>query len=101
MDKNLYKKPETPDFGNPNVQKTFVDEAHASAELLQKEIEVNKTEQVLLEKRIQMMQEFSNDLPASDPQYSMLLASIQMDRIEIDELKLRETILVQELTEMY
>lgn len=101
MDKNLYKRPETPDFGNPNVQKAFIEEAHTSAELIQKEIEVNKTEQVLLEKRIQMMHEFSNDLPASDPQYSMLLASIQMDRIEIDELKLRETILVQKLTEMY
>ena len=99
MNKNLYTKPETPDFANPNVQKVFVEAAHSSVDLIQKEIEVNKIEQLLLEKRIQMMREFINDVAASDPQYSMLVAAVQMDRIELDELRLREMVLVQKLSE--
>ena len=91
----LFKKPDTPDFSNPHIQKLFIEETESQIELVKKEIEVNQAEQLLLGQRIQMMNGFINDLPSSDPQYSMLLVQLQMDRIEIDELKSRESTLVE------
>ena len=99
MDNNLFKRAETPDFENPQVRQNFADSTESTEELLKKEIEVNQTQQLLLQKRIDMSTSFADDLPASDPQYSMCLRTIQMDRIELDELKARERILVQKLTE--
>ena len=97
MDNNLFKKPETPDFSNPAIQKSFIEEAHTGPELIKKELEVNGAEQVLLDKRIQMMKSFVNELPSSDPQYGMLLTQIQMDQIEMDEMKLRQKNLSERL----
>ena len=87
----------SPDFSNPAVQKAFVEEAQDSKALMQKEFDVNQAEQNLLKKRIDLMKQLINDLPSSDPQYSMLLAQVQMDQIEMDELKVRETVLIQRL----
>lgn len=99
MDQNLFQHPEVPDFQNPSTQKSFIEETKSNIELLQKELQVNQAEQVLLEKRIQMMKEFANDLPASDPQYNMLLTAVQMDQIELDELKLRKSMLLTKISE--
>lgn len=99
MDKNLYKKKEPKDFSNPGTQKAYIEEARSGAELIRKEMIVNQTEQVLLAKRIQMLREFLNDLPASDPQYNMCILTAEMDEIELNELKLREMILEQRLDE--
>ncbi len=93
------KKEITPNFSNPSIQQSFVQDTHDSKTLMQKELDVNQTEQILLQKRVQMMKEFINDLPASDPQYSMMIAQLQMDQIEMDELKTREAFLVQKLSE--
>ncbi len=92
------KKEETPDFSHPATQQAFVQEAHDFRLLTQKELEVNQAEQVLLHQRIEIMKEFVNDLPSTDPQYSMLLAQIQMDQIELDELKIRSAFLLQKLS---
>ncbi|MBM3184321.1 MAG: hypothetical protein FJZ64_03340 [Chlamydiae bacterium] len=98
MNNNLFKKPESADFSKPHVQRSFLEETYSSDELIKKELEVNKSEQLLLNQRLQMMGSFLNELPASDPQYSMLLAQIQMDKIELSELKLREINLTERLT---
>lgn len=92
------KKDETPNFSNPNVQQTFVQQTHDSKSLMQKEIVVNQAEQNLLSKRIALMKQLINDLPSSDPQYSMLLMQVKMDQVELDELKIRETLLSQQLS---
>ncbi len=93
------KKENAPDFSKPDVRQSFVQDAHDSKALMQKELSVNQAEQVLLNQRLQMMKGFTNELPSSDPQYSMLLAQIQMDQVELDELKTRETLLIQKLSE--
>ncbi len=96
MDSPL-KKETTPDFINAKVQQAFVQDAQNSADLLHKEILVNLAEQNLLVERIRLMNEFVNDLPSSDPQYSMILTQVQMDQIELDELKRREDSIVEQI----
>lgn len=95
----LPKKESAPDFSNPAIQQEFVYDISDSKSLLQKELNINQAEQNLLQQRISMMKSFINDLPASDPQYSILLTQVQMDQIEMDELKTRETLLIQKITE--
>ena len=99
MPRYLFRRPETPDLSNPAIQKLFVEEVSSGYDLVEKELAVNLSSQNLLEKRIRMMQSFVNDLPSSDPQYSMLLIQIQMDRVELDELKLRSSFLREQITE--
>ena len=92
-------KENAPNFSNPAVRQAFVQETHSSKELMQKELDVNQAEQVLLKQRVELMKSFVNDLPSSDPQYSMLLIQVQMDQVEMDELKIRESFLIHKLTE--
>lgn len=93
------KKENAPDFSNPAVQQAFVQDTKTSKSLMQKELDTNQAEQILLNQRIGLMKSFVNDLPSSDPQYSMLLTQIQMDQLELDELKIRSTLLIQSLSE--
>jgi len=85
------------DFSDPAIQQAFVQNTENSKDLLQKELSVNQAEQILLTKRIQLMKSFINDLPSFDPHYSMMIAQVQMDQIEIDELKVREAFLRNQL----
>lgn len=96
MDSPL-KKETTPDFINAKAQQAFVQDAQNGADLLHKEILVNLAEQNLLVERIRLMKEFVNDLPSSDPQYSMILTQVQMDQIELDELKRREDSIAEQI----
>lgn len=97
MDKPLFRINETPDFNKQADQDAFLQGMKTSQDLIQKELNVNQSEQTLLGKRIEMMKGFINDLPASDPQYHMLLIQIQMDQIELNELKVRESLLNKSL----
>lgn len=92
-----FYKEDTPNFSDPEMRRAFVQGSQTSKELIQKELDVNRAEQILLRKRIEIMKCFINDLPSSDPQYSMLAAQVQMDQLEIDELKIRETFFIQNL----
>lgn len=93
MEKLPFKKYQPPDFKDPAVQKAFIEEVKQGKELLQKELDINASQQNLLKKRIAMMKDFLNLLPASDPQYSVLRLQLQMDQIELDELISRALIL--------
>ena len=94
MEKPIFKKHIPPDFNHPAVQQGFIENITDDLDLLQKELSVNQSEQLLLTKRIEMMQGFVNDLPKSDPQYSMLLIQIEMDQIELAELRVRAKLLM-------
>lgn len=95
----FYHRESSPDFGNPAERNEFAQGAENMNSLIQKELSVNKEEQELLEQRIRMMKEFVNDLPSSDPQYSMMLTSMKMDQIELDELKIRASLLLKKSQE--
>lgn len=94
------KKENAPNYSNPIVQQAFIQDAKDGKSLSQKELEVTLAEQNLLSKRILMMKDFLNEIPSSDPQYSMLVLQIKMDQVEFDELKIRETLLIQRIEEL-
>jgi len=80
-----------------SVEQTQTAKSKNALSLLQKELIVNHSEQLMLKKRMQLMQEFMNDLPSHDPQYSMIAVAIQADKIELDELQLRANALLQKM----
>ena len=97
MQPSLKKKDLPPDFSKAEVRQAYVLEAHNGSALLHKEIDVNRAEQGLLVERIRLMTGLINDIPESDPEYSILLTQTQMDQIELDELKQREKTIGEKL----
>lgn len=93
-----FKKPQAPDFSLRTTQEAFLEQISDQKELLQKELDVNQAEQLLLQRRIQTMKELLNDLSTSDPHYSSLSNQMLMDQIELDELKSREVTIKQKIT---
>lgn len=79
------------------MQEEPFDETQSDRELLQKELSVNQAQQVLLKQRLARCRSVLNDLPPSDLQYNTLLAQVQMDQIELDELKVRASLLQEQL----
>lgn len=78
----------------------YLENIQSSKELLQKELDTNRAEQNLLKKRMDLMNEFVNTIPSFDPQYSSTLYQIDMDQVEIDELRFRESLIIDKLTEL-
>ena len=66
-------------------------------DLLKQEIDVNFQEQVLVNKRISIIKETFNTMPNTDPEYAILLTQLEMDQIQLDELKFRENALKSSL----
>ena len=64
-----------------------LDKSLKRKELLQEELDTNVQEQVIVNKRIQLLKEFMKNIPITDPQYSILNTQLEMDRIDLDELK--------------
>ncbi|HEV7737055.1 MAG TPA: hypothetical protein VGO47_06760 [Chlamydiales bacterium] len=83
-----------------SFEQAYVSGIPDASSLLQKELTVNHTEQILLKKRMQLMQEFMNDLPSYDPQYSMIAVAIEADKIELDELQVRARSILQKIEEI-
>lgn len=92
-----FKKELTPNFSKPEDLQAFILDTPNGAALLKKEIDVNRVEQQLLFQRISMMETRINEMPSYNPEYSTLLTQTQMDKIELDELKRREEIIVEQL----
>ena len=93
MEEPILKKP-TPSF-DPRI---YVNEVQSQIELFQKELHINEAEQRLLLERIRLMREFLSDLPATDPQYHTLVSQIEMDQIELEELKARRILLEEQIS---
>ncbi len=66
-------------------------------DLLRQEIEVNLQEQILVNKRINLIKETFKNISNTDPDYAVLLTQLEMDQIQLDELKSRENILKSKL----
>ena len=92
------EKERVPDFSKKAEQKVYVHDTHSYKDLILKELDVNRGEQTLLKQRIERMSSFVNDLPSSDPQYSMIRIQVEMDKVEMDELRIRETVLLENLS---
>lgn len=91
-------KEPSPNFSDQTFQNQYVEDTKSGKELLQKELDVNQAEQELLKKRVSLMRDFLNDIPSSDPQYGMISTSLQMDLVELDELKARQEQLINRLS---
>jgi hypothetical protein len=84
-------KEPSPNFNNPAYQQEFLKDTQNLTAVLQKELDLNRAEQTLLQQRIQLLRDFINDLPSSDPQYAIMSMQMRLDEIELDELKIRAT----------
>jgi len=89
--------PNKSDLAKRAFEQAYIHDTKDEHRLLEKELILIATEQNLLKQRIRTMESFVNDLPTYDPQYSMLLTTIKMDQIELDELAIRKASLVQKL----
>jgi hypothetical protein len=66
-------------------------------DLLRKEIDVSKEQEIVLKKRLKLMNESLEELPSTDPAYFTLNYQIEVDLIALDELKRRREQLVLRL----
>ena len=94
---SFFKEENSANFTPPSVPPPLTQDDQSQKVMLQKELDVNLVEQNLLQQRILMTKSFINDLASSDPQYSMLCIQVKMDLIEIDELKRREAVIIEQI----
>lgn len=90
MQKPLFKRNEDPSIASLQYQNQFIEEAKTPKDLVQKELTVNKLYQQEIQKRIHILKESIQKLPHHDPNISFFMTQLEMDRIELDELKIRE-----------
>ena len=67
-----------------------LDEKTRQLNLLKEELEVNLQEQILVNKRISLIKETFKTMPNTEGDYAILLTQVEMDQIQLDELKHRE-----------
>jgi len=77
-----------------------LDEKSKQIDLLKQEIDVNMQEQVLVNKRITLIKDTFKTIPNTDPEYAILLTQLEMDQIQLDELKYRENSLKSSLRDI-
>jgi len=91
---DLSKKKQT---SEEKFQQAFLQDIHSGKSLIEKELIVISSEEILLKHRIGMLKEFIRNLPAGDPQYGLVVAAMEMDQIEIDSLEVRRLYLLRSL----
>lgn len=70
-----------------------LDKKSRQIDLLKQEIDVNIQEQILVNKRISLIKDTFKTMPSTEPEYAILLTQLEMDQIQLDELKSRENLL--------
>ena len=88
------------DFDSNDFTIKPLDEKSRQIDLLKQEIDVNFQEQVLVNKRISLIKETFETLPNTDPEYAIFLTQLEMDQIQLDELKFRENALNSRLQDL-
>jgi hypothetical protein len=96
----MHENPNKSDLSRKAFEQAYIYDTKDEKHLLQKELVLIQMEQTLLDQRIQTMKSFVSDLPTHDPQYSMILTTIKMDQIELDELATRKISLLQKIEEV-
>ena len=85
------------DFESNDFTINPLDEKSRQIDLLKQEIDVNTQEQVLVNKRLTLIKDTFKAMPNTDPEYAILLTQLEMDQIQLDELKFRENALKSSL----
>jgi len=98
VNKKSFSKPEGSDFSNENAFYSFAENIHSDQDLIQKELALGRAREMLLAQRIETAKSLMNDTSTNDPQYLTLFTQIQMDQIELIELKFREEDLKKHLS---
>jgi len=68
----------------------YLDQNSRALAILQEELDVNLQEQILVKKRMRVIKDSFKEIPNTDPEYALLFTQLEMDQIELDELKYRE-----------
>jgi hypothetical protein len=80
--------------GNPNdfTINKLDDKARKSA-LFKQELDIIQQEQIYVKKRIDLLKETLKEIPSTLPDYAILIAQLEMDQIQLDELQNKEEII--------
>jgi hypothetical protein len=57
--------------------------------ILKNDLEVNAEEQVIINKKLMILQDTINETPNTDPSFALIQTQINMNKIELDEIKIR------------
>jgi hypothetical protein len=66
-------------------------------DILRKDLEVNTEEQVIINKKLMILQDTINETANTDPSYALIQTQINMNQIELDEIKIRAEDLKKQL----
>lgn len=78
----------------------YVSDIGSAKELLQKEIDVNHEEQVVLKSKIDEIKNLLTSMTERDPQAPVYKTQLEMSEIELDELVNQERELVEKLRKL-
>ena len=70
---------------------------HKAKALLQKELNINQQEQILINKKMETIKEFSKHLDKKQPEYLEFHNQTLMEQINLDELKNKEEEIIDKI----
>ncbi len=81
----------------PFSSEEYTNNLHNKRELLRKEFDTAKAEELLLLKQIAALEEKEAIIGSEDPEYSLVQTQLEMHQIELDELHRRMEDIVEKL----